>query len=230
LPTRHGPPSSGALAAPDCWTGSALRDDGTDLPYSLIGNLDGDDRRDQLLRSIDWFELDRQAGTGRRILIVTEHAGLGPANPATADLFSLQVIGSGGWDSVTAKHQLARLIAPALGGKPVPVEILHVGDFDKTGRDIYRVLSENVGAFVDAMGGLVSFTRLAVTPEQAASLPTGFDTDNVQVEAIPPDQLAQIIRDALEARIDPARFAEIEAEEEANKAQFRRRLDGEGQS
>ena len=77
------------------------------------------------------------------------------------------------------------------------------------------------------MGGSVRFTRLAVTPEQISEL--GLETqvkkvtDNrafgsrttrtCQAEAIAPDVLARIVRDAIEERIDHKAYRRVLARE-----------------
>jgi hypothetical protein len=82
-------------------------------------------------------------------------------------------------------------------------------------------------------GRPVSFLRLAVTPEQVArlKLPTAVGKDRlahtVQAEAIPPDELARIVRDALEQRLDPAAGDEARrATERARKAAIALLLEG----
>jgi len=68
------------------------------------------------------------------------------------------------------------------------------------------------------MGGDVTFTRLAVTPEQIKSLnlPTAIAKESnhskdwhgrtAQCEAIPPDVLADIVREAIKDRLDLAAY------------------------
>ena len=79
-----------------------------------------------------------------------------PQLEKTAEPFGVKVI-SVLFDSVTVKHAMAKMIVAC--GKPV--EVLHVGDYDREGQDIFTALSEDVTAFVAAMGGSVQFTRCA---------------------------------------------------------------------
>ncbi len=71
----------------------------------------------------------------------------------------------------------------------------------------------------------IKFTRLAVTPEQVRSLrlpippakPTDqrpFSGQTVRCEAIPPDELARIIRTAIEERLDQSAYGGVLAGEE----------------
>ncbi len=91
----------------------------------------------------------------------------------------------------------------------------------------------DVSAFVDKLGGEVSFRRLAVTPKHIDELvlPTApaKATDNrsfdgqgtVQAEAIPPDQLAHILRDALASNFDFDAHEKAKAESDKVAAHLR---------
>ena len=85
---------------------------------------------------------------------------------------------------------------------------------DPGGVHVYQSLADDVSAFVDELGGEVSFRRLAVTPVHIAVLALSTApakaTDNrnfdgqstVQAEAIPPNELARILKDALASNFD----------------------------
>jgi hypothetical protein len=130
---------------------------------------------------------------------------------------------SGGFDSVTAKHTLAA----SLGQWP-HVEVLHIGDHDPSGVHLFSSMAEDVRTIAHDLGlqGQIRFSRLAVTPAQISdlNLPTApakatdrrsFTGETVQCEAIPPDILASIIREAIEQRLDQDAYAAVlEAERE----------------
>jgi len=92
--------------------------------------------------------------------------------------------------------------------------MLHIGDHDPSGVHTALNLAEDVAAFVEELGGTVSFSRLAVTSEQIGrlSLPTAppkrsdnrayGDSMTCQAEAIAPDEMARIVREAIEGRYD----------------------------
>jgi len=137
--------------------------------------------------------------------------------------FGISVIPSGGFDSLTAKYDLAR----ALGSFDGTSEVLDIGDHDPSGAHRYLSLAEDVQALIEDLGlpGKVTFTRLAVIPEQidALGLPTAppkptdrraFDGETVQAEAIPPDVLAGIVADAIGARIDRKTLQRVLAREQ----------------
>ena len=184
------------------------------------------------------FTLDRQAGQPRRLLIAVEAAGMVPQIERVAHAYSVPVRSSGGFDSLTAKHALAEELS-----RWGAAEVLHIGDHDPSGVHVFANLVADVGAFVRAMGGDVAFTRLAVTPVQAADLrlPTaprkesdrrrftgiGDDPDaTVQAEAIPPDELAAIVQEALELRFDMSTLRATLAAEKHAKAVLHARLAG----
>jgi len=88
------------------------------------------------------------------------------------------------------------------------------GDLDPSGEHLFTSLAEDVAAMCQTLcGAEPAFTRLAVTREQAnrLDLPTAppkptdkrrFTGDTVQCEAIAPDVLSGILRDAITARRD----------------------------
>ena len=172
------------------------------------------------------FRLDRQGGQHRRLWLLCEAAGMAPMLARAADPYGVRVLSSGGFDSLTAKHALARELAAC---DAPAAEVLHVGDLDPSGEHLFASLAEDVGAMTAALGGAVPrFSRLAVTSAQAAALdlPTAppkhtdrrsFSAEaTVQAEAIAPDALSALVRDAIEARrCARAHAAALRAEAEA---------------
>jgi hypothetical protein len=163
-----------------------------------------------VLASAKSYRVDRQRGQERRLVLWCEAAGMVPQLARVADEYSVSVFSSGGFDSVTAKHQIAEEFA-SLGDATV----LHVGDLDPSGVHMFGSLDEDIRAFLDRLGaaGRVEFVRLAVTREQVEELglPTApakksdrrsFIGDTVQAEAIPPDELARTVRGAILDRFD----------------------------
>jgi hypothetical protein len=85
----------------------------------------------------------------------------------------------------------------------------------------------------------VHFVRAAVTPEQIASLrlpsrPTkregnrhaaGFVGDSVELDAIPPDTLRALVREAIERHVDPRQLQVTRAAESSERAFLRRLAD-----
>jgi hypothetical protein len=206
-----------------------LRDDDAPLPEP-IGFEDAAEFVEVVRQQAERLHLDRQAYNRPRpfVLLLCEAKGMVPQLARVAHTFSVPVLGSGGFDSTTFKHGLGS--QPSALGRPI--KVLHVGDLDPSGVHVYTNLAEDVGAFAAELGGKVTFARLAVTPQQAVAwdLPTaprkatdgrrfdgiGDDPDaTVQAEAVPPDQMAELVRQALAARIPAKVLAQVERDEAA---------------
>ena len=198
-----------------------IRDDG----FTRRESTSWDDPADwgqAVLRSASGYRLDRQRGQERKLVLWCEAAGMVPQLERVGREYSVPVYSSGGFDSVTAKHDVAEEFS-RLGSSLV----LHIGDLDPSGVHMFGSLDEDVRAFLEALGGSATFTRLAVTLDHVEEfdLPTAppkktdrrsFAGDTVQAEAIPPDELAKIVRSAIVARLDRdvlAAVLEVEHEE-----------------
>ncbi len=186
----------------------AIRDDGL-TRREPVSYTDTSEFLGVVTYSAKQFRLDRQAGQETRLMVWCEAAGMVPQLVSVASDYGVPVISSGGFDSLTTKHEMAQAIASG----DEPVEVLHIGDHDPSGVHVFLSLADDIGAFCDAMGGESMFTRLAVTPEQVAmfDLPTAppkrtdkraFSGETTQAEALPPDLLAELLLHAIESRMD----------------------------
>lgn len=210
---------------------SDIRDDGlTQL------NCTKWDDEDNLITSFKYwakkFRLDRQEGQETHIMVWCEAGGMAPQLHDAVEDFSIPVISSGGFDSVTTKHNMARSIS-----YHDRVEILHIGDHDPSGVHMCSSLDEDLTAFLSHFGGNLTVTRLAVIPEQitAMNLPTAppkktdrrsFTGLTTQAEAIPPRTLRKIVVDAIEDRLDRDTFDAVLAEEKVIRRSLATRLEG----
>jgi hypothetical protein len=197
---------------------NAIRDDGT-TTYSL----DHFDDREHFLRHVRELGQDytrnRLAAQEFHLEVWCEAGGMLPQLHNVAEWFSVRVYSSGGFDSLTAKKRLADRICDM----EKPAVILHLGDFDPSGVSIFESVAADVEAFVmaDRPHGLVEvqFERVALTREQvqAYDLPTApakaSDTRSktwtggtCQLEALPPNVIADILRAAIKKRIDWVKF------------------------
>jgi hypothetical protein len=157
-------------------------------------------------------ELDALAPQDVQVELYCEAAGMVPQLKRVADFYSVPVYSSGGFDSTTARKQIADRLRCT--GKPAI--LLHLGDFDPSGVSIFDALAEDVDAYLrtDAPELPATFRRVALTAEQVAryDLPTAppkkLDsraagwTDTCQLEALPPDALALLVREAIEDSLD----------------------------
>jgi hypothetical protein len=189
---------------------SAIRDDGSiwerDTTFESASKF-----LETMAGYVDDFRLDRQASQKKRLTVFAEAAGMVPQLARVSLDFSVPVFSNGGFDSTTDKYSFAKECAD----EGCPIEVLHIGDHDPSGAHLAIALEEDVTAFARALGAEVTFTRLAVTPQQIIDLrlPTApakksdaraFRGETCQAEAIPPDVLADILRSAIEERIDSA--------------------------
>ena len=199
----------------------AIRDDGITLAQPIAWTDSGEFVR-HCIAHAEQFRLDRQEGQPVRLIFAVEAAGMLPQVQRIADPFGIAVHSSGGFNSLTAKYELAH----ALGQWP-RVEVLHIGDHDPSGVHLYTSMAEDVQTIAHdlGLGSEIRFSRLAVTPAQitefslstAPPKPTdqrSFTGETVQCEAISPDVLADIVRAAIENRSDAAAYATVRHEEE----------------
>jgi hypothetical protein len=168
------------------------------------------------------LQLNRSEGQPVRLFLLCEAAGMVPQLERVAHPFGVPVLSSGGFDSTTEKHDFAQDIAA--DGRPT--EVLHIGDYDPSGAHMFIALEEDIKAFAHDLGGSVTFTRLAVTPTQIRRLRLETQLKNpndkrafgsnwtCQLEAIAPDVLARIVREAIEARIDQQALRRVLAREQ----------------
>lgn len=189
---------------------------------------------DAVRHTAENFTLDRQRAQPIKTVIWCEAGGMVPMLERVAEPYSVPVFSSGGFDSVSAKHAVAREFL-GMGN----VHVLHIGDHDPSGVHVSLSLAEDVRAFMGAMrpDACAEFFRLAVIPEQieAHGLPTApkkptdrrrFHDSTVQAEALPPDALAGIVEAAILERVDVDILEDTTAREREGHAELTTRLGG----
>ena len=102
------------------------------------------------------FTLDRQRGQSIKLALWCETQGMAPQLRRVADDYSVPVLSSGGFDSITAKHEQAR----KLGG----YHVLHIGDYDPSGLHMSMV---DAPRRLDRYDGSVDIERIALTDDDA---------------------------------------------------------------
>jgi hypothetical protein len=220
----------------------AIRDDGVvrENPFDFDGL---DDFIAYIGQNIDGYKLNRQIGQPVFTILACEAAGMVPQLAREAGPFGVSVISGGGFDSLTAKHDLAQEIA----AKTRPVRLLHVGDYDPSGVHLFSSLDEDVRAFLMRLNpdAQVVSERVAILPEHVArfSLQTApkKGTDNrsfagigdnpdatVQAEALAPDDLAGLVRATLRHGWDEDAAARLQEREQAERERLQRWLGRRG--
>jgi hypothetical protein len=159
--------------------------------------------RDAIRHTLANAALHPDTGQAVHQIVLTEAAGMLPMIAQAVDAYGVTVLSSGGFDGVTFKHSLAERVTDDRR----PAVIHHIGDYDPSGVHIYQSLAEDVVAFCE--GHDVTFRRVAVTPgqidEHALPMKPAKTTDarsfdgfgTVQCEALPPDVLQDLVRDAV---------------------------------
>lgn len=202
----------------------AIRDDGFHgARWQGWQSLEG--AKWSLVSTAEGYRIDRQRGQPVQLAVWCEAGGMAPQLERVCDPYSIPVYSSGGFDSVTVKHDMARAFSRI--GR---VRVLHIGDHDPSGVHIFGSLDEDVRAFIGEFGGDAEFVRLAVTPDHIArhGLPTAppkttdrrnFTGETVQAEALPPDVLATILQDAIGLCLDMDVYRQaVEIEQEERRA------------
>src|SRR5215212_7075891 len=148
-----------------------LRDDGISVMQGHHYN--GEEGFYAHVRSLaEGYETDKLARQGVDVRVYCEAAGMMPQLHRTCAPYSVPVYSCSGFDSLTAKHDLARSCAQTFTYRGKPTVILHLGDLDPSGVSIYESMREDVLAFVagdvprlDA-DEVAMFDRIALTRGQ----------------------------------------------------------------
>nr|WP_121980798.1 hypothetical protein [Ochrobactrum sp. UNC390CL2Tsu3S39] len=210
----------------------AIRDDGV-----TTYRLDHFNDQDHFLRYVrelgENYQRNMLASQPRHIEVWCEAAGmLQQISKVTRD-YSIRAYSSGGFDSVTAKKDLADRICDL--GKPAV--IIHLGDYDPSGKSMFDVIAEDVSAFVEAdrpwNSITVDFLRVALTDVQVAMyrLPTvppkksdsrtaKWVGETCQLEALSPDMIATILRGAIVDLLNPDQLNHDRVMEEFERNQI----------
>ncbi len=206
-----------------------IRDDGS-TAVEPWGFHDKADCLATLRATAEQYCRHRLQGQPKVIEVWVEAGGMVPQIVRVAEPYGVSVYSSGGFDSVTVKHDAAqRFVA-----RDRPTYVIHIGDYDPSGCAIVDSLADDVGQFCADLGhrGVVTFERLAVTLEQVEryGLVTApqKDTDRrgkrmeatVQAEALDPATLAELVRGAIEARLDLAQWRRVLDAEKTDRAEL----------
>ena len=143
--------------------------------------------------------------------------------PVTS-MYDVPLMVARGYASLSFLHSAAEYI----GKLDVPTYIYHLGDFDPSGVNAGEKIEQTLREM--APDAEISFERLAVTPEQirAWDLPTrptkrsdsrskGFGDISVELDAIAPEQLRELVREAIEQHLPAEQFEILKAAEESER-------------
>jgi len=151
-----------------------------------------------------------------------------------AEGYRIKVYAARGYSSFTAVYEAAQLID---GYKPV--RVLQLTDFDPSGEDMVRDLQTRLQRY-----GAEDFTieKIALTHEQVSDLglppmpaktsdprydrfATSYGDNAVELDALPPDELERIVRDAITSLIDSAAWSAVIAQAKEERAIIQGQID-----
>jgi hypothetical protein len=207
----------------------AIRDDSASVMNHL--HFDGEDQFYAYVHKLGRdYTQNKLAGQGYAIRLHCEAEGMMPQMHAALEDFSIPVYSCSGFDSLTARRDLARWFHDSYAYEGKTPVMLHLGDYDPDGESIFESLVEDVWAFLSRDApGLVArhdrarlFVRVALVEEHIATfdLPTAppkktssrtknwTGTGTCQLEALPPDELRDIVVGSVLGFIDQAALRE----------------------
>lgn len=223
---------------------SSIRDDGT-VAEGGGGYQDEGQFWRSVKASADWYSRDRLKGQPVAIELWCEAAGMVPQLVRAVDGYSVPVYSTGGFSSVTVTHEIAkraeRRDRPTVflhvgdydpSGESIfesmttdALSFLRSHLYDRTGNEEHLYLRRPVEE--SGLPDLIP-VRVALTAEQVDEFdlptapPKASDTRSVrwvgetcQLEAMPPDQIADLVERAVRDRLDLDLFDEnVRAEKE----------------
>jgi hypothetical protein len=220
-----------------------IRDDGTTTAGGDWGYVDPASFWEDLKDSGRGYHRYTREGQEYRIELWCEAGGMVPQLERVAQDFGVRVYSTGGFSSVTVTHEIAQR---ALRFSK-PTVFLHVGDYDPSGESIFDAMTTDALHFIagHSGGGFISDheekfnpIRVALTQDQVAEhdLPTAppkssdsrsvnWSDETCQAEAMPPDLLAETVRDALAEWTDEDTQREVEAKADRERDLIVERLE-----
>jgi hypothetical protein len=186
------------------------------------------------------FTLDKLINQEYRIRVHCESVGMLPQLRRVCSPFSIPVYSCSGFDSLSVKYDLRRDIVETKNYEGKATVILHLGDFDPSGASIFKDgMADDVLAFLEEdfshlpywnPDRIAIFQRVAMLPDQAererVDPAPAKETDSrsgkwgdaptYQLEAMPPDVLADDLDTAICGWLDLRQLA-VDREDEAEK-------------
>jgi hypothetical protein len=198
------------------WPWQAIRDEGA--VRSRVGDGYDDPAHfwERVREAAKLYSRDLHAGQPRRVIVWCEAAGMVPQIERACAGLPVLVRSGSGMNSVTLLYEQAVEIV----ADDRPTVVLYVGDLDEWGQKIEDRVADDLTAFVDDLGGdpdALRFRTIAITDAQARDhgLPGNPERPGeFQAESLPPDVLARIVREAVEAEIDADEVEKAKAEED----------------
>jgi hypothetical protein len=224
---------------------SSIRDDGTTVTGGSPGYDGPDEWWEGELSAAEGYRRDRTDGQPCTIEVWCEAAGMAPQLGRVAQSYQWAVYSTGGFSSVTVTHEVAQRVLgrdrPTVFLHIGDYDPSGESIFEAMSQDIGAFVIDSVGGKWNASTGetvelndsrpcLFKPRRVALTAEQVEEydLPTAppkrSDTRSAnwagqtcQAEAMDPQTLADVVREAIETEMDLERFEAVKAAEETER-------------
>jgi hypothetical protein len=187
-------------------------------PRSYFGVEDALRETARLYRKSLWAEADSYVEVW-----LEKDALSGVILPITA-MYDVPLMVARGYASLSFLHGAAEFISKL----DVPTYIYHLGDFDPSGVNAGEKIDQTLKEMAPEAD--ISFERIAVMPEQIArwNLPTrptkasdsrskGFGEISVELDAIDPQRLRDLVQAVIEQHLPADQFATLKAAEESER-------------
>jgi hypothetical protein len=187
------------------------------------------------------YKRDKLARQGLDIRVYCEAAGMMPQLERVCEPYSVPVYSCSGFDSLSGKYELKESCWRSFVYRGRQTVILHLGDHDPSGESIFNDgLVKDIHAFlvedvphkdprdvadferVALVEGHIRKYNLDTEPPKSTDSRTanwkGAYTGACQLEALPPDKLAELLENAIKRRLDMQVYEQdLKAEEEERR-------------
>lgn len=203
----------------------------TRAPAGLVPSFDADaDEVADAIASIVTnakVNLDPQSNQSTYLEVLCEAEDLMPRLERVAAPYGVPVYSGGGFDGLKGKRAFGERAAE----RGVLTVVLHVGDRDDHGDNIFTAAAEDSVAWAEHLGGELSFHRLALTVDQAEEHGLLDADGKAEVDGLPVPVMDQLLTEAIEWFHNSSRREALEAEQERERTRLpdaiKQRLDGQ---
>jgi hypothetical protein len=181
------------------------------------------------------YRLPRWEGQERYVELWVEKQALAGVLEPLALEFHITLMVNKGYSSASAMYEAAQRMLERPGMDPV---VLYLGDHDPSGCDMVRDIKDRLEEFgvENLLVEKVALTMdqvdrydpppnpAKITDSRARAYIKRYGDKSWEVDALPPDVLAKLIREAVGKLVDMPKMKEIEAREESDKKRLRQML------
>lgn len=178
-------------------------------------------------------------GQSEYMEVWTEKDALSAVIGDVTESYGATLVVSKGYTSYTVLVEAAERFHNEIIDRGVDhVHLLYFGDFDPSGEDIFRVIGDEMYALTGDNFDIrkVALTRDLIDEHGLPPMPAkttdsrfaGFSAEHgdeaVELDALPPDVLEGVVRDAVEEHWDGGAHRQLMTEEEAEQVEMRRAI------